>query len=66
MTLYMALTRPILVYGNVVYGPYYQADRNTLESVQYIVIETQACMVQNCSLLSYVVKIAFLGLPTLV
>ena len=32
--LYKALVRPILEYGNVIWGPFYQADIKMIESVQ--------------------------------
>lgn len=60
-TLYKALVRPILEYGNVIWGPFYQVDIEMIESVQ----RRATKLVPDLSHLPYEKRLEHLRIPSL-
>lgn len=60
-SLYKALVRPILEYGNVIWGPFYQSDIKMIESVQ----RRATKIITELSDLPYEERLQQLGIPSL-
>ena len=60
-SLYKALVRPVLEYGNLIWAPHYKTDINKLENIQ----QKATRMVQLLKHLDYEGRLRALHLPTL-
>ena len=61
LQLYKSMVRPILEYGNVIWGPHYTLDQHKLESVQ----RRATKLVTSLRDESYINRLTMLNLPSL-
>ena len=64
LCLYKSLIRPIIEYGNIIWGPHYVIDQQAIEKIQHIALRTK--LIPELRHDSYQERLSKLSLPSLV